>query len=348
MIDSLSLHRWPAEWERQEATWIAWPHNTATWPSRFSEIPAVFERFVLEVSRLQMVRLLVRPGQEETLPQSLRYSQNIRPVIIPNNDCWIRDYGPTFVVRRSDGGLIGVNWQYNAWGGKYPPYDLDAAAANRICASIGCAFSNSPMYCEGGALEGNGAGLMLTTSSCLLSPGRNPGWTREMINDQLTSQLGVERVVWVDGGGIEGDDTDGHIDQLARFVNEKTVVAAVSSNSSDSNAFGLKENVRLLREVTLSDGTALTVHELPSPPPRYIDNSRVPESYCNFLFINGAVILPTFRHEATDQYAIDLLTRLLPDRRIIPLDAHDLIWGLGAFHCASQHQPASTPNPRFG
>ena len=196
------------------------------------------------------------------------------------------------------------------------------------------------MHCEGGALEHDGAGTLLTTSSCLLSPARNPGWSRNMIEDELKRQLGVTRIVWVDGGGLDGDDTDGHIDQLARFVTPGIVVAATSSRADDPNREGLLHNVKVLREVVRADGEALQVHLLPTPPPRFVDQVRVPESYCNFIFVNGGLIVPTFRHPETDNAAIQLLSELLPERRVIGLDAYDLIWGLGAFHCASQQQPA--------
>ncbi len=344
MLETNSPHRWPAEWERQAATWISWPHNRETWPDRFDSIPTAFERFVADVSRTQQVHVLSGPA--ETHPSAatmIGHRPNVKVHSVVTNDCWVRDYGPTFVRRRDDRTLVGIDWQYNAWGGKYPPYDDDAAAAQQICRILGCAFSSSPLYCEGGALEGNGDGTLLTTSSCLMSPLRNPGWTRQMVEDELSVQLGVDRIVWVDGGGLVGDDTDGHIDQLARFVSTDVVVAAVSSQAGDENAVGLRDNVRILRETRTRNGGNLKVFELPTPPPRYVGGQRVPESYCNFLFINSGLIVPTFRNPSTDQFAVDLFTQLLPERRVVPMDAYDLIWGLGAFHCASQHQPLA-PN----
>ncbi len=260
---------------------------------------------------------------------------------VSTNDAWIRDYGPTFVLRKTDGQLVGIDWKFNAWGGKYPPFDDDARAAELICRRIGCTRSMSPLYCEGGGLETDGQGTLLTTSSCLLSASRNPGWSRAMVEEELMRQLGVTRIVWVDGGGLIGDDTDGHIDQLARFVAPGIVVAAVSSNVHDPNFAGLARNVKILRESSSASGQQLQVVELPTPPPRFIAGKRVPESYCNFLFANGIVIVPTFGQPTTDRAAIDILGSLMPAHQIVPLDASELIWGLGAFHCASQQQPAT-------
>lgn len=337
--------RWPAEWEPQAATWISWPHNLATWPDRFDAIPACFEAFIRAVCEFQPVHVLAAKHLSDAR-QRLAGLPDVTLHDVRTNDCWIRDYGPTFVVQQpldeSDSTtteLVGVDWQYNAWGGKYPPFDQDARVAENVCRTIDCTRAVSSLFCEGGALETDGQGTVLTTSSCLLNPNRNPGWTQMQIESELTRQLGCRVVVWVDGGGLLGDDTDGHIDQLARFVEPGVVVAAVSSLDEDENSVGLEANVTLLENATDAAGRKLTVHRLPTPPPRFIDGTRVPESYCNYLLINGAVILPTFRHAASDDYAIEMLQSFYPSRTIVPLDAYDLIWGLGAFHCASQHQP---------
>lgn len=340
-MKTVSPHRWPAEWERQTATWLAWPHNLETWPNQFHKIPAAFKEFAGTLARLQPVNILTGPADIPVSARSMLGGfKNIELHDVPTNDCWIRDYGPTFVTRKDDGTLVGVDWKFNAWGGKYPPYDDDARAAEYICRKIGCPRSVSAMHCEGGALEGDGQGTLLTTTSCLRSASRNPGWTLDMIEGELRRQLGVTQIIWVDGGGLRGDDTDGHIDQLARFVAPGIVVAATSSMPDDPNFTGLEANVRILQQAHDARGNLLTVHRLPTPPPRFVEGKRVPESYCNFLFVNNLVLVPTFRHPATDGMAIDLLTNLIPDRRVMPLDAYDLIWGLGAFHCASQQQPA--------
>lgn len=366
-----SPHRWPAEWEKQAATWIAWPRNLETWPNRFEPVPGVFERFIREISLSQPVHVLDGLGPQaaraaaassssslassslasslsgdapgDVLLERVGQMENVHVHSSKTNDVWIRDYGPTFVIHKQDNQLVGVDWHYNAWGGKYPPYDDDAKNAEFVCRKIGCRRSLSALYCEGGALETDGNGTLLTTSSCLLSVNRNPGWTREMVATELSQQLGTTRVVWVDGGGLEGDDTDGHIDQLARFVSPGIVVAAVGSDSSDKNYAGLLRNVEILRSSVDATGSQLEVHVLPTPPPRYVQDARVPESYCNFLFTNKSLIVPTFRNPATDDRAIEILSKLVPSRKIVPLDAFDLVWGLGAFHCASQQQPAVQP-----
>lgn len=338
-----SPHVWPAEWSRQSATWIAWPHNLETWPQRFHNIPTTFVRFIDELSHFQSVHVLAGPtGVQPSARDRLADRPNIIIHDVPTNDTWIRDYGPTFVTRVDDHSLVGIDWKYNAWGGKYPPYDDDARVAEFVCRTLGCTRSMSSMYCEGGALETDGAGTLLTSSSCLLSPTRNPGWSREMVETELKNQLGTTNIVWVDGGGLAGDDTDGHIDQLARFVAPGVVVAATSSQVGDPNHAGLQANMQILKQASDAREQPFAVHALPTPAPRFVDGKRVPESYCNFLFANGAVFVPTFRSDATDRGAIDLLSQLIPDRKIVPIDCYDLIWGLGALHCASQQQPMTT------
>lgn len=336
-----SPYKWPAEWEPQSATWIAWPHNLQTWPDNFDPIPQLFRKFVVELAAAQPVHIL--GGNASAFANAQQLLSNISRVTvhdIETNDCWIRDYGPTFVIRKDDKSMAGIVWKYNAWGGKYPPWEKDAAVGEAICRQLRYPHSVSPLYCEGGALDTDGLGTLLTSSSCLLNPNRNPGWTRELVEQELRCQLGVEKFVWVDGGGLAGDDTDGHIDQLARFVSPGVVVAATASDVDDPNFSGLEENLRILRGSTDAEGRVLTVHSLPTPLPRFIEGKRVPESYCNFVLANGIVIVPTFRSQRTDEFALDLFRQLFPERSIVPLDAADLAWGLGAFHCASQQQPA--------
>ena len=276
----------------------------------------IFRKFVCTLAEVQTVHVLGGPDASCTFArQFLGDISNIHIHPIATNDCWVRDYGPTFVSRKDDQSLVGVCWRYNAWGGKYPPWEEDAKAATHICETLKCPRSNSMLHCEGGALDTDGNGTVLSTSSCLLNPNRNPGWKPKMVEEELKLQLGVEKIIWVDGGGLDGDDTDGHIDQIARFVAPSEVVAASCNDVTDPNFRRLEENVRLLRNSTDSQGRPLTVHTLPIPPARFVEGQRVPESYCNFMLANELVIVPSFRNQATDEYALDLFQQLYPARQ---------------------------------
>jgi agmatine deiminase len=259
---------------------------------------------------------------------------------IATNDTWIRDFGPTFIHENEK--LVGIDWQFNAWGGKYPPWDDDDAAARQICnlSSIEC--ESSKLTLEGGAIEGDGQGRLLTTPICVQTSNRNRGWSRDRISRELHKRLGVTEIVWIDGGGMEGDDTDGHIDQLARFVTPHDVVVAVSSDPADPNAVGLNRNRAQLMAWAEQTSPVVTIHSLPTPPPREIDGERMPESYCNFLLLGDkAVIVPTFGDRKSDQRAIGILRELRPNAKVVGIDASDFIWGRGAWHCASQQQPVA-------
>jgi agmatine deiminase len=333
--------RWVAEWEPHAATWIAWPHNPATWPNRFENIPATFERLVRVIAEVEQVHVLGGPAASlASARHCLEGVDKIAVHAVPTNDCWIRDYGPTFVVHRETQRLGAIDWVYNAWGGKYPPFDEDAQNAERICHLIGCRRFASPLVCEGGALETDGQGTVLTTSRCLLSLSRNPDWTRQAVERELQRQLGVTRVVWVDGGELEGDDTDSHIDQLVRFVRPGVVVAAVAYSSDDENAAKLQRQLEQLRQVRDAADRSLEIVPLPTPPPRFIQGCRVPESYCNYYLANGLLIVPTFGFRETDEAAVRILGEWMPERTVVRIDASDLIWGRGAFHCVTQQQPA--------
>jgi len=331
--------RWPAEWEPQAAVWFSWPHRRETWPGHYPPIPEAFARMVRKASEYLPVRVLAADKLAVTAQAHLGPSASIEICDLPTNDCWIRDYGPTFVVE--DNELIGISWRFNAWGGKYAPWDKDAAAAQRICERIGVRCEPSPLGLEGGAIETDGQGRLMVTPGCIETATRNPDWTRQMIAEEWKLRLGIEQVLWVDGGGLEGDDTDGHIDQLARFVDPQNVVCAVSDNSRDVNHVGLEANFKQLNHWGQQTQPKVTIHRLPIPPARYIDDNRVPESYTNFLMLGGrAVLVPTFRHTRFDEAALGLLRDLLPGQEIVPVDAYDFAWGLGAWHCASQQQPA--------
>jgi agmatine deiminase len=331
--------RWPAEWEGQGAIWFAWPHNRSTWPGNFASIPAAYAALVRQASEYLPAKLLAAGPLADQAKRFFAAARDVEMIEIPTNDLWIRDYGPTFVLEGGD--LIGIDWRYNAWGGKYHPHDSDAAAAKAVCAVAGVRCESSPLGLEGGAIETDGQGRLLTTPDCVITDSRNPGWTREQISEEFVRRLGVSEIVWVDGGGLEGDDTDGHIDQLARFVNPEHVVCAVSSDRDDPNREGLERNYQQLVRWGEETSPRVTIHRMETPPPRFMTGgNRVPESYTNFLMLaDRAVLVPTFRHRRYDDAAMRLLRELLPGRPIIGIDAFDFAWGLGAWHCASQQQP---------
>lgn len=330
--------RFAAEWETPAAIWVAWPHERQTWPGRFDPVPPFFARWIERIAESVPVRVLAAgeiAGQAEPLVGHL---SGVSLVDVPTNDCWVRDYGPSFVVRRENGTVEGIDWKYNAWGEKYPPWDDDQAAAGRICDEAGIPHHVSRLCLEGGALETDGRDRLLTTPSCLVSDSRNPGWTSEQIARELYRRLGVTEVVWLDGGGLAGDDTDGHIDQLARFVDPCNVVAAWAE-PGDINHAALSENFRQLHLWGDATNPAVQIHKLPLPPSREIDGKTVPQSHCNFLRIGAdRAMVPTFG-AASDDHAIGLIKELT-GADVIGVDCRDLVWGLGALHCASREQPA--------
>ncbi|WP_182866093.1 agmatine deiminase family protein [Rhodopirellula sp. JC639] len=335
------MKRVPAEWERQAAVWIAWPHNRDTWPGRFAPVPGCFRRMIESIAPAVPVHVI---GAADLRPSAgLENLADVTWVDIPTNDSWIRDYGPTFVVDGTES--LAIDWGYNSWGGKYPPWEADNAATAQIIRSAGWRRVEGGLTLEGGALEWDGTGRLLTTTDCLVTETRNLGWTKPQVESRLKSLAGAREIVWVDGGGLIGDDTDGHIDQLARFIDPETVVVAVTDDPDDPNHAGLQCNERQLRQWAQSTSPRVTVHRLPIPPARFINGQRVPESYCNFLRLGPArLLVPTFRSEPHDSDAIELLGRLArqqsPTVEVIGVDCHDLIWGLGALHCASCNQPA--------
>jgi agmatine deiminase len=338
--------RWVAEWEPHEATWISWPHNLKTWPNRFEKIPRTFERLVGAIAEVEQVHVLGGPPESLTVANDLLAGMpNVTVHPTKTNDCWIRDFGPTFLLSNDGTQLGAVDWTFNAWGGKYPPFDDDADNARRICNIVDAKRFVSPLTCEGGSLETDGKGTLLTTSSCLLSLSRNADYSRQQVEEELMRELSVERVLWIDGGLLAGDDTDGHIDQLVRFIRPGLVVAALSFSSDDSNAAPLELQFQNLRSARDASDRLLEIIPLRTPPPRYIQGQRVPESYCNFYVANEIVIVPTFGFRETDEAAIRTLGELMPDRRMVPIDASDLIWGRGAFHCVTQQQPRIRPEP---
>jgi agmatine deiminase len=350
-------YTWVAEWETHEATWISWPHRESTWPGRLHTIPPITEQLVRTLAEVETVHVLGGPSESfEVASKTLARIANVHVHNMPTNDVWIRDYGPTFVVNRGEKKLGAVRWIFNAWGNKYHPHDEDAKASLRISKGLdsqgkwrfdsqldsedSLQHFDSTLVCEGGALETDGQGTLLTTSSAVFTGTRNPSWSREQIEREFKRQLGVRKVLWIDGGELAGDDTDSHIDQLVRFIRPGMVFAAVASTTDDTNAPHLAKQYQVLREASDAQGRAFEIVPLQTPPPRMILGRRVPESYCNYYMANGIVIVPQFGYRVTDSAAVGILKEQYPDRDIIPIDASDFILGLGAFHCATQQQPA--------
>jgi len=261
---------------------------------------------------------------------------NVRFFRIPTNDAWMRDHGTIFVVQPERGVAI-TDWKYNAWGGKYPPYDLDDRVPSRINETLRLPIFRPGIVLEGGSIDVNGRGTLLTTESCLLNPNRNPGLTKRDIERKLEDFLGVRNVLWL-GDGIVGDDTDGHVDDLSRFVGPRTVVTVVEEDPSDENFLVLRDNLERLRTMKDESERPLEVIPLPMPPAIDYDDRRLPASYANFYIGNGVVLVPVFQH-SRDEIACATLARLFPGRRIVPVPCADLVWGLGAIPCVTQQQP---------
>jgi agmatine deiminase len=335
----------PAEWEPHAATWLSWPRpDGISFPDAYEKIMPAFARMVDALADSEPVCINVWDAAHEAevrrqLARSSARDGHVRFHFHPAYEPWCRDHGPIFLKR--PGGVeetVIVDWDYNAWGGKYPPHDLDDAVPTRIGELLGVPVYAPGMILEGGSIEVNGHGALLTTTSCLLNPNRNPSLTRETIEQKIRDYLGVRQIFWL-GDGIEGDDTDGHIDDITRFVSRSGVLTVVEPNEEDPNHLPLEENLKTLSSMCLEDGTPLSVALLPMPARIDRDGLRLPASYANFYIANHAVLLPVFGDPA-DARAQAVLESAFPGRKVIPIDCTEVIWGLGAFHCLTQQQPA--------
>jgi agmatine deiminase len=342
-------YRFPAEWEPHAATWLSWPHRRKTWQEHFEPIPEVWAELVRTLAQFETVHVLA--GSDAVMRQARECIASALNVAVPSlstanvvlhdiltNDAWTRDHGPTFLVGPPGAPPALIDWDFNAWGHKYPAFDDDNRVPEQIAALQGRRRFRPGVVLEGGSLDTNGLGTLLTTEQCLLNPNRNPGLGRAELEQILRDYLGVHKILWL-SRGVVGDDTDGHVDQLARFVGPRTVVVAIERDATDENYAALQENYQRLLRMTDQDDRPLEIIPLPMPGPVRFGATRLPASYANFYIANGLVIVPTFDDPA-DAQAIELLGRLFPDRQVRALRAVDLVRGRGAYHCVTQQEPA--------
>jgi agmatine deiminase len=335
--------RMPAEWEPHAGTWLSFPRPEGiSFPGLYERVPALWLRMIAELSSGEDVYVNVRDAADEARVAGLLAGttavrrERVHLHRIPTDEPWCRDHGPIFVTR--PGEVAVVDWGYNAWGGKYPPFDHDDAVPRQVAALLGLRAFHPGIVMEGGSLDVNGCGTLLTTESCLLNPNRNPALDRAAIARYLGDFLGVRHVIWL-GDGIAGDDTDGHVDDITRFVAPDTIVTVIEDDPADANHRPLRENRERLRAARDQDGKPFTILELPMPGPVERDGQRLPASYANFYVGNAVVLVPTFA-DPNDARALAVLARCFPARRVVGIDSRELVWGLGAFHCATQQQPA--------
>lgn len=336
-------YHFPAEFAPHIATWLSWPHKEASWPGKIEAIFPYYAAFVKELAKGEIVRINVADEamKQHALTHLQQAGADLQKVAFyfhPTNDAWCRDHGPAFLVNPAAAEKkVIVDWGYNAWGNKYPPYDLDDVIPTLIGNHFGLPVFHPGIVMEGGSVEFNGKGTVLTSTACLLNPNRNPHLNQQQIEDYLVQYYGMEQVLWVDEG-IIGDDTDGHIDDTVRFVNEDTVLTVVEENKNDENYGLLQHNLKQLKQMRLADGRQLNIIELPMPDAVIWEEQRLPASYANFYIANHAVIVPTYRCDK-DEKALQLIADCFPDRQVVGIDSTELIWGLGSFHCLSQQEP---------
>ena len=334
-------YRMPAEWEPHAATWLSWPRREGiSFPESFDRVLPALRAMVEALIESEHICINVCNGAHEAEARSVLGGLPMERVTfyrIPTNEPWCRDHGPIFLTRDRDPKLALVDWDYNAWGNKYPPFNLDEVVPTRVAEVLKVPVFYPHMILEGGSIEVNGAGALLTTESCLLNKNRNPNLSRDEIEARLRDYLGVRDILWL-GDGIAGDDTDGHIDDLARFVSERTVVAVVEEDRDDENYQLLQKNLACLRQMKIGKDS-IEMLTLPMPKKIMREELRLPASYANFYIANSCVLVPTFADSA-DELALSVLRECFPHRRVIGIDCRELVWGLGTFHCLTQQQAA--------
>ncbi len=347
-------YRMPAEWDRHEATWLAWPHNPEDWPGKFQPIPWIYAEIVRLLAQRERVHILVEDAKSEQRARGIldRAGALLDRISFhpwPTDRVWTRDSGPIF-VRNSEGNVAITNWHFNAWA-KYSDWHKDDLVPGRVTELLGVPEwqpaitladqSQRRLVLEGGSIDTNGEGLLLTTEECLLSDvqQRNPGVSREQLEAAFHDYLGIDKVVWLNRG-VAGDDTHGHIDDITRFAGPSTVITAVEPDTADPNHAPLAENLQRLKAARTPDGKQFPIIEVPLPRPVVFRGQRLPASYANFYLANGLVLMPTF-HDPNDRIALGILAEAFPGREVIGIHSVDLIWGLGALHCMTQQQPAA-------
>ena len=364
-------YTFPPEWHRHAATWMSWPRPEGiSFPDRYENVQADLARIVANIARFETVRINVPDADwAERVRNVLRDHghadavERVECFHVPTNEPWCRDHGPAFLIGMRDEGeerradpedsapvgpsslipspssLAIVDFGFNAWGGKYPPWDDDDAVPTNVAKLLGLpVFDAGHVVMEGGAVDFDGRGSVITTTDCLLNPNRNPSLSKEQIEQVLLDYYGQRRVLWLTGG-IAGDDTDGHIDDLARFIDPRTIVVGVERDKGDENYDVTQSALDQCRALVDPDGKPYDVIELPMPAPVEIEGERVPATYVNFAFVNDALLVPTYGSES-DKAALALLQQRLPTRQVVGVDCREVIWGLGAIHCLTQQQPA--------
>jgi agmatine deiminase len=337
-------YRFPAEFEPHAATWLSWPHKEDSWPGRIDHIFPSYCLFVKALAENESVHInIVNEEMKEFAREKLETigtdMGRVRFYTHPTNDAWCRDHGPAFLINPAAAQpKIIIDWNYNAWGNKYPPHDLDDRIPTLIAAAYEIPVLYPEIIMEGGSVDFNGKGTVITSESCLLNENRNPLLSQSGVERYLEAYYGVDQVLWVKEG-ITGDDTDGHIDDTVRFFNEDSVLVAIEENKSDENYGILQRNLADLKKMRVSNGKQLNVVELPMPDKIIFEGQRLPASYANFYIANGLVVVPTFNSDK-DEKALRIIQDAFPERKVIGIDSTDLIWGLGSFHCLSQQEPA--------
>jgi agmatine deiminase len=333
----------PAEFFQQRATWLSWPHKEESWPGKINKIYPKYAEFVKEIIRGQQCCINVADRQMEDQARAILSQANVNLDKVtfyhhPTNDAWCRDHGPAFLVNKDKSKpKVIVDWGYNAWGGKYPPFDLDDVIPTLVGKTLGLEVFHPGIVMEGGSVEFNGAGTILTSTACLLNENRNPHLNQGQIEQYLYDFYGAEQVLWVDEG-IVGDDTDGHIDDTVRFVSDDTVLTVLENDKQDDNYHILQQNLKQLKKMRLLSGKQLNIIELPMPDAVIYEDQRLPASYANFLITNKSIIVPTFECDK-DDIALGIIQECFSDRDVVGINSTDIIWGLGSFHCLSQQEP---------